>query len=92
MGIFLEVGFYLVKDNQLVLGPFQGPIAYCTGSISAKVFVVRAGKKPGLFLFPMLNSSPITLHVVPIRSLKLFFLHSKTKKVALVLDVDSDSE
>ncbi len=26
---FLWVGFYLVKDKQLVLGPFQGPIA-CT--------------------------------------------------------------
>src|SRR5690606_6262087 len=26
---FLWVGFYLVKDDQLVLGPFQGPIA-CT--------------------------------------------------------------
>jgi L-methionine (R)-S-oxide reductase len=26
---FFWVGFYLVKDNQLVLGPFQGPLA-CT--------------------------------------------------------------
>ncbi|MGB3617578.1 MAG: GAF domain-containing protein [Catalinimonas sp.] len=26
---FFWVGFYLVKDNQLVLGPFQGPVA-CT--------------------------------------------------------------
>ncbi len=26
---FLWVGFYLVKDDELVLGPFQGPIA-CT--------------------------------------------------------------
>ena len=26
---WLWIGFYLVKDNQLVLGPFQGPIA-CT--------------------------------------------------------------
>jgi len=26
---FFWVGFYLVKDNELVLGPFQGPIA-CT--------------------------------------------------------------
>ncbi|MBI1344527.1 MAG: GAF domain-containing protein [Terrimonas sp.] len=26
---WLWVGFYLVKDNELVLGPFQGPIA-CT--------------------------------------------------------------
>ena len=24
---FFWVGFYLVKENQLVLGPFQGPIA-----------------------------------------------------------------
>ena len=24
---FLWVGFYLVKDNELVLGPFQGPVA-----------------------------------------------------------------
>ena len=26
---WLWVGFYLVKENQLILGPFQGPIA-CT--------------------------------------------------------------
>src|ERR1700733_4930531 len=26
---WLWVGFYLVKDNELVLGPFQGPVA-CT--------------------------------------------------------------
>lgn len=26
---YLWVGFYIVKDNELVLGPFQGPIA-CT--------------------------------------------------------------
>jgi GAF domain-containing protein len=26
---FFWVGFYIVKDNQLVLGPFQGPVA-CT--------------------------------------------------------------
>jgi L-methionine (R)-S-oxide reductase len=26
---FLWVGFYLVKNNELVLGPFQGPVA-CT--------------------------------------------------------------
>jgi L-methionine (R)-S-oxide reductase len=26
---FFWVGFYLIRDNQLVLGPFQGPVA-CT--------------------------------------------------------------
>ena len=26
---FFWVGFYMVKDNELVLGPFQGPVA-CT--------------------------------------------------------------
>ena len=32
---FFWVGFYLVKQNQLVLGPFQGPVA-CTRINSGK--------------------------------------------------------
>ena len=29
------IGFYLVKENELVLGPFQGPVA-CTRIASGK--------------------------------------------------------
>ena len=41
---FFWVGFYIVKGNELVLGPFQGPIA-CTRIAYGKGVVVPVGKK-----------------------------------------------
>lgn len=41
---FLWVGFYLVKNNELVLGPFQGPIA-CTRIQKGKGVCGTAWKK-----------------------------------------------
>ena len=46
------VGFYLVKDEELVLGPFQGPVA-CTRIKKGKGFVVLVGRTQGLSLCPM---------------------------------------
>lgn len=39
------VGFYLVKEGELVLGPFQGPVA-CTRIKKGKVFAVHPGSGP----------------------------------------------
>lgn len=87
---FFWVGFYLVKDDELVLGPFQGPIA-CTrikygrgvcGSTwkSEKAIIVPDVEKfPGHIACSSLSKSEI---VVP-----LF----KGNSVVGVLDVDSDS-
>lgn len=36
---WLWIGFYIVKNNELVIGPFQGPVA-CTRIKKAKVFAV----------------------------------------------------
>ena len=41
---WLWVGFYFVKNEELVLGPFQGPIA-CTRIPKEKVFVEQVGKR-----------------------------------------------
>ena len=41
---FFWVGFYLVKGDELVLGPFQGPIA-CTRIRLAEEFAARHGRK-----------------------------------------------
>ena len=41
---WLWVGFYLVKNDELVLGPFQGPVA-CTRIKKEKVFVVQVGPR-----------------------------------------------
>ena len=86
---FFWVGFYLVKENQLVLGPFQGPIA-CTridfgkGVCGAawrdkETIIVRdVDKFPGHIACSSLSKSEI---VLPAR---------KNGEVYLVLDVDSD--
>ena len=85
---WLWVGFYLVKNDELVLGPFQGPVA-CTrikkgrgvcGSSWAKaetLLVPDVEKFPGHIACSSLSRSEI---VVP------FF---KDGAVAGVLDVDS---
>lgn len=87
---FFWVGFYLVKDDELVLGPFQGPIA-CTrikygkgvcGTAwkEAKTIIVEdVDKFPGHIACSSLSKSEV---VVPLFS---------GKDVVAVLDVDSDS-
>jgi L-methionine (R)-S-oxide reductase len=85
---WLWVGFYLVKDNQLVLGPFQGPVActriqkgrgVCGASwAEAKTLIVPDVEKfPGHIACSSLSKSEI---VVPVL---------KNTEVVAVLDVDS---
>lgn len=88
---WLWVGFYLVKHQQLVLGPFQGPLA-CTriargkgvcGSAwdQAKTIVV-----PDVDLYPghiACSSASRSEIVVP--------LLNQAGQVVAVLDVDADS-
>lgn len=87
---FFWVGFYLVKDGELVLGPFQGPIA-CTRIKYGKgvcgtawkegktIIVEDVDKFPGHIACSSLSKSEV---VVPLFS---------GKEVVAVLDVDSDS-
>lgn len=87
---FFWVGFYLVKENQLVLGPFQGPVA-CTRIQKGKgvcgtswereqvIIVDNVEEFPGHIACSSLSKSEI---VIP--------LMDKNKKVIGVLDVDSD--
>lgn len=87
---FFWVGFYVVKEGQLVLGPFQGPIA-CTripfhkGVCGAcytqqkTIIVPDVEQFPGHITCSSASKSEI---VVPI-----FRLNGT---VAMVLDVDSD--
>jgi len=86
---WLWVGFYLVKKDELVLGPFQGPVA-CTrirkgrgvcGSSwlqAATLIVPEVEKFPGHIACSSLSKSEI---VVPV-------FHNS--EVAAVLDVDSE--
>jgi GAF domain-containing protein len=87
---FWWVGFYLVKDNALVLGPFQGPIA-CTRIAFGKgvcgstwqrketIVVEDVEQFPGHIACSSASKSEI---VVPI--------FSQNGDVVMVLDVDSE--
>lgn len=86
---FFWVGFYIVKSEQLVLGPFQGPIA-CTRIGFGKGVCGTAWKEEGTILvddveaFPghiACNSASKSEVVVPLK---------KDGRVVAVLDVDSD--
>ncbi|WP_149241163.1 GAF domain-containing protein [Dyadobacter sp. 32] len=87
---FFWVGFYFVKEGQLVLGPFQGPIActripfhrgVCGASYTRKetIIVPDVDAFPGHIACSSASKSEIVLPV----------FHSNGT-VAMVLDVDSD--
>ena len=87
---FFWVGFYIVKNTELVLGPFQGPIActriglgkgVCGTSWKEKktIIVPNVDEFPGHIACSSASKSEI---VVPV------FNHQK--EVIMVLDVDSD--
>src|SRR5678815_3690764 len=72
---WLWVGFYLVKDNELVLGPFQGPVACTRISIgrgvcgtswaTAKTLIVPDVEKfPGHIACNSLSRSEIVVPVI----------------------------
>ncbi len=87
---FFWIGFYLVKGNELVLGPFQGTIA-CTRIAKGKgvcgkswelndiIIVDDVDQFPGHIACSSLSKSEI---VLPVRD--------KSKNIIGVLDVDSD--
>ncbi len=86
---WLWVGFYIVKQDELVLGPFQGPVActrikkgrgVCgTSWQQAKTLIVSDVEKfPGHIACSSLSNSEIVIPVI------------KDDEVVAVLDVDSE--
>ena len=87
---FFWVGFYLVKENQLVLGPFQGPIA-CTRINFGKGVCGTSWKEKRTILVPDVEQFPGHIACSSAsRSEIVLPAFDKSGEVALVLDVDSD--
>jgi L-methionine (R)-S-oxide reductase len=83
------VGFYLVRQDELVLGPFQGPVA-CTRIALGKGVCGTSWQQQQTLVVPDVNAFPghiacssesLSEIVVPI---------IKNGKVVAVLDVDSE--
>lgn len=86
---FFWVGFYIVKENQLVLGPFQGPIA-CTRINFGKGVCGASWKEKKTILVPNVDEFPGHIACSSASKSEIVLPAFKNGKVALVLDVDSD--
>lgn len=86
---FFWVGFYLVKENQLVLGPFQGPIA-CTRIDFGKGVCGAAWKEKKTIIVPDVEKFPGHIACSSASKSEIVLPAFKGNEVMLVLDVDSD--
>lgn len=86
---FFWVGFYLVKNKELVLGPFQGPIA-CTRIALGKGVCGASWKEKKVMLVPNVDEFPGHIACSSDSKSEIVLPAFKNGEVALVLDVDSD--
>jgi L-methionine (R)-S-oxide reductase len=86
---FFWVGFYIVKSNELVLGPFQGPIA-CTRIAFGKGVCGASWKEKKTILVANVDEFPGHIACSSDSKSEIVLPAFKNNEVALVLDVDSD--
>jgi GAF domain-containing protein len=86
---FFWVGFYIVKNNELVLGPFQGPIA-CTRISFGKGVCGASWKEKKTIIVPDVEEFPGHIACSSDSKSEIVLPAFKNGEVALVLDVDSD--
>lgn len=86
---FFWVGFYLVKEDQLVLGPFQGPIA-CTRIQFGKGVCGTSWSTKSVVLVPDVEQFPGHIACSAASRSEIVVPLIKNGVVIGVLDVDSD--
>ena len=86
---FFWVGFYLVKEKELVLGPFQGPIA-CTRIGLGKGVCGTSWKEKKTIIVPNVDEFPGHIACSSDSKSEIVLPAFKNDQVFLVLDVDSD--
>ena len=86
---FFWVGFYLVKDGQLVLGPFQGPIA-CTRIDFGKGVCGTAWKRKAGIVVPDVDKFPGHIACSATTRSEIVVPVVSAGRLIAVLDIDSD--
>ena len=86
---FFWVGFYRVIDNQLVLAPFQGPIA-CTRIKYGKGVCGTAWKEARTIIVPDVDAFPGHIACSSASRSEIVVPVIWEDKVIAVLDIDSD--
>jgi len=83
------VGFYLVKTDELVLGPFQGPIA-CTRIAKGKGVCGTSWVERATQVVANVDEFPGHIACSGDSKSEIVLPAFKNEEVALILDVDSD--
>ena len=87
---FFWVGFYLVKDDELVLGPFQGPIA-CTRIALGKGVCGTSWEKGETIVVDDVDAFPGHIACSSFSKSEIVVPITKNGNVVAVLDIDSDT-
>ena len=87
---FFWVGFYLVKDDELVLGPFQGPIA-CTRIALGKGVCGTSWQKGETIVVDDVDAFPGHIACSSFSKSEIVVPITKNGNVVAVLDIDSDT-
>lgn len=85
---FHWVGFYLVKEDALVLGPFQGPVA-CTRIAFGKGVCGSAWREKRTILVPDVHEFPGHIACSALSRSEIVIPAFRNGEVFLVLDIDS---
>lgn len=86
---FFWIGIYVVKNNELVLGPFQGPIA-CTRIAFGKGVCGTAWKEARTILVPDVEAFPGHIACSSDSKSEVVVPVIKDGEVLAVIDADSD--
>jgi GAF domain-containing protein len=86
---FWWVGFYLVKNTELVLGPFQGPVA-CTRIAYGKGVCGSSWKEAKTIIVPDVDQFPGHIACSAASRSEIVLPLFKNNEVIAVLDVDSE--
>ena len=86
---FFWVGFYLVKQEELVLGPFQGPVA-CTRIARGRGVCGTAWVRAETVVVPNVDAFPGHIACNSATQSEIVLPGFKNGVVACVLDIDAD--
>jgi L-methionine (R)-S-oxide reductase len=86
---WLWVGFYIVKNDELVLGPFQGPLA-CTRISKGKGVCGTSWAKKETMTVPDVNAFPGHIACSSLSLSEIVVPVIRNGQVVAVLDVDSE--
>lgn len=86
---FFWVGFYLVKDGELVLAPFQGPIA-CTRIKYGRGVCGTAWKEETTLVVPDVEAFPGHIACSSLSRSEIVVPFRKDGEITGVLDIDSE--